>query len=374
MSEDNIHNPPPESSLDPSSSDLGPSSSSAHDDPPPSSNGGGGGNGGTGEELKLYIGNIDYSTDDQRLRDAFSKFGSITDCFCPVDRASNRPRGFGFVTFANRDDAMKAIAEMDNTELDGRMIRVSESRPKDGSRSGGAGGGGGFSSGEFNASGAAEVKLFVGNLAFETELETIRELFEKEGEVKDCYMPKDRATDQPRGFAFVTMPAEEAKAAMKKLQGYELDSRTLRIEESMPKRTDVMRGGGGGGRFGGGGFGERDTYPPRGGGGYDAYGGGFGGGGGGGYGRDRYDDRGGYGRDRGSSGGYDRDSYSRRDRYEDRHEDRDSYRGRDRYDDDRGDRSSRDDRGSRYDDRDRKGSYSRDREDRYRSDRDRERY
>ena len=367
MSEDNINNPPPESSLNPSS-DLGPSSN-GHDEPPPSSTTGGGADGGgTGEELKLYIGNIDYSTDDQRLRDAFSKFGSITDCFCPVDRASNRPRGFGFVTFANRDDAMKAIAEMDNTELDGRMIRVSESRPKDGSRSS-AGGGGSSSGGAFNATGAPEVKLFVGNLAFETDLETIRELFEKEGEVKDCYMPKDRATDQPRGFAFVTMAAEEAKDAMKKLQGYELDSRTLRIEESMPKRADVARGGGGGfgggGRFGGGGFGERDRYPPRGGGGgYDAHGGGMGGGG---YGRDR----GGYGRDRGSSsGGYDRDS-SRKDRYDDRNEDRDSYRGRDRYDDDRGDRSSRDDRGSRYDDRDRKGSYSRDREDRYRSDRDR---
>lgn len=306
------------------------------------------------EQLKLYIGNIDYSTDAENLRDKFGKFGKITDCFCPVDRLSNRPRGFGFVTFAKRDDAMKAIAEMDNTELDGRMIRVSESRPKE---IGGRGGGGGaFSSGDFNSSGAVEVKLFVGNLAFETELDTIKELFQKEGDVKDCYMPKDRATDQPRGFAFVTMPSEDAKAAMKNLQGHELEGRALRIEESMPRRTD-MRGGGGGRGFGGG-FGERDTYPPRG--GFDPYGARG----------DRYDDRGGYGgRDRGGYG--DRDSYRGRDRYDDR----DSYRGRDRYDDDRGDRSSRDDRGSKYDDRgDRRGSYSRDREDRYRSDRDRDRY
>jgi nucleolin len=318
----------------------------------------------SGEEcLKLYIGNIDYATDAESLRENFSKFGTITDCFCPVDRNSNRPRGFGFVTFANREDAMKAIAEMDNTDLGGRMIRVSESRPKE---IGGRGaGGGGFPVGEFNSSGSPEVKLFVGNLAFETDLETIKELFQKEGDVKDCYMPKDRATDQPRGFAFITMPSEDAKAAMKKLQGHELDNRALRIEESMPRRGDASRGGGGG--RGGGGFGERDTYPPRGGGGYDPYGGG---------GRDRNDDRGGYGRDRGGGGGGygDRDSYSSG---RDRNYDRDSYRGRDRYDDDRGDRSSRDDRGSRYDDRggDRKTSYSRDREDRYRSgDRDRDRY
>jgi nucleolin len=331
---------------------------------PPSSDSGPTSNGqDAGEVLKLYIGNIDYSTDDQRLRDAFSKFGTITDCFCPVDRVSNRPRGFGFVTFENRDDAMKAISEMDNTDLDGRMIRVSESRPKE---IGGRGGGVGFPSADFNSSGAIEVKLFVGNLSFDTDLETIRELFQKEGKVNDCYMPKDRATDQPRGFAFVTMPSEDAQNAMKNLQGHEIDNRALRIEESMPRRTDVMRGGGGG--RGGGGFGRDDTYPPRGGGGYDSYSGGGGGGrGGGDYSRDRHDDRGG-GRDR---GGYDRDSgYSRgRDRYDDR----DSNRGRDRYDDDR-DRSSRDDRGSRYDDRgDRK--YSREREDRYRSrDRDGDKY
>eukprot|EP00551_Chaetoceros_affinis_P008296 CAMPEP_0203668038 /NCGR_PEP_ID=MMETSP0090-20130426/4747_1 /ASSEMBLY_ACC=CAM_ASM_001088 /TAXON_ID=426623 /ORGANISM="Chaetoceros affinis, Strain CCMP159" /LENGTH=362 /DNA_ID=CAMNT_0050532361 /DNA_START=72 /DNA_END=1160 /DNA_ORIENTATION=- len=358
MSDENNNSSAPADDAPPSTSENPPpSNGNGHDSAPASSTD----NGAPDTELKLYIGNIDYSTDEARLRETFSKYGNIIDCFCPVDRSTNRPRGFGFVTFASAADANAAIAEMDNTELDGRSIRVSESRPKEvGGR--GGGGGGGFSSTEFNSSGATEVKLFVGNLAFETEVDTIRDLFEKEGEVIDCYMPKDRNTDQPRGFAFVTMPAEDAKGAMKKFQGHEVDGRTLRIEESMPRR-ETSRGGGGGGRGfgGGGGFGERDTYPPpRGGGGYDSYAGG----------RDRYDDRGGgYGRDRYG----DRDSYSRgRDRYEDR----DSYsRGRDRYDDDRGDRSSRDERGSRYEDRgDRKGSYSRDREDRYRSgDRDRER-
>jgi len=75
-------------------------------------------------------------------------------------------------------------------------------------------------------------------------VETIRSLFEKEGEVADCYMPEDCVTDQPRGFAFVTMPAEDAKGAMKKLQRQDVDGRTLRIEESMPRR-DTSRGGGG---------------------------------------------------------------------------------------------------------------------------------
>mmetsp|Transcript_19438 Transcript_19438/g.23941 ORF Transcript_19438/g.23941 Transcript_19438/m.23941 type:complete len:392 (-) Transcript_19438:1796-2971(-) len=333
-----------------------------------------------GDELKLYIGNIDYSTDDKRLRDTFSKYGDITDAFCPMDRANNRPRGFGFVTFARSDDAMKAISEMDNTELDGRTIRVSESRPKEVGGRGSAGGGfsANNSSGEFNSSGAVEVKLFVGNLSFDTEVSTIRELFEKYGEVKDCYMPKSRDNHEKRGFAFVTMPAMDAKECMSKLQGEEVDGRPLRIEESMPRRSDS--GGGRGGRGGGGppmgghGYGGMDRYPYRGGGpvGYPPaapYAGGMG----------RYEDRGAYGygnpppsssnmpvgRDR-----YDDRDYSRgKDRYDDRDRDYSSSRGRDRYDDDRKDYSSSRDERSRYDD---KGD-RRDR-DRYRSsDRDRDR-
>jgi nucleolin len=209
-------------------------------------------------------------TDETRLRDEFGQFGAVTDVFLPMERGTQRPRGFGFVTLATRDAAEKAISKMDQAQLDGRTIRVNESRPKGeravGAPSGASGGG----RGGFNAAGAAEVKLYVGNVAFDTDEESIRKLFEQYGKVTDCFMPTDRETGKVRGFAFVTMPGKDAEEACNKLNGYEVDGRAMRVNEAQPKGGEGG-GGGGGGRGGGGGG--------RGGGGYDGGGGGYGGGG-----------------------------------------------------------------------------------------------
>lgn len=229
----------------------------------------------------------------------------------PTERGTSRPRGFGFVTLATREAAEKAISKMDQAQLDGRQIRVNESRPK-GERRPGMGPGG---SGSFNSAGKEEVKLYVGNLSFDAQEEDIKRMFEEFGSVTDCFMPTDRDTGKVRGFCFVTMPAAEAEAACNKLNGQEVDGRALRVNEAQP------RGGGGGGR-GGGGYGDRGGY---GGGGYGGRGGYGGGGYGGGYGGDRggyggrsYDDRGYDGGGYGDRGGYDRGGYDRGDRGGDR--------------------------------------------------------
>ena len=126
-----------------------------------------------------------------------------------------------------------------------------------------------------------QVKLYVGNLSFETTEDSVRQLFEQWGTVTDCFLPTDRDTGKMRGFCFVTMPASVAEEACNKANGYELDGRPLRVNEAQPKGSS---GGGGGDRGGhGGGYGGP---PSRGGGG--GYGGGYdngyGGGGSGGYG------------------------------------------------------------------------------------------
>ncbi|GEP41255.1 RNA recognition motif domain-containing protein [Brevifollis gellanilyticus] len=127
-------------------------------------------------------------------------------------------------------------------------------------------------------------KMYVGNLPFSAMESDIRELFSQYGTVTDVFLPIDRVTGRPRGFAFVTMDTPTAmEEAIKGLNEKDFMGRPLAINEARPKEDrPAYSGGGGGGGGGRGGYGGGG-----GGGGRGGYGGGGGGGGGGG--------RGGYG-------------------------------------------------------------------------------
>jgi len=128
------------------------------------------------------------------------------------------------------------------------------------------------------------MKMYVGNLPFQTSSEELTELFSSYGQVTDIHLPMDRDSGRPRGFAFVTMSSkDEMVAAIKGLDGQEFSGRPLRINEAQPREE---RGGGGGGygggeRRGGGGYGGGERRGGGGGrGGNDRRGGGGGGRGG----------------------------------------------------------------------------------------------
>jgi len=125
--------------------------------------------------------------------------------------------------------------------------------------------------------------IYVGNLSFQTDEETLRQAFAAFGQVDNVNIVRDRDSGQPRGFAFVEMANDsEAETAMQQLNGSNLDGRNLTVNEARPK-TDRGGGGGGGGRgFGGGGGGGRGGYGGGGGGGRGGGGGGGRGGRGGG--------------------------------------------------------------------------------------------
>ena len=121
------------------------------------------------------------------------------------------------------------------------------------------------------------MKLYVGNLSFQTSSEDLQQLFAQAGTVESASVVEDRDTGRSRGFGFVEMSSkEEGEAAIAQFNGKEVNGRALNVNEAKPREN---RGGGGGGRggFGGnrGGFGGN-----RGGGGRS--GGGYGGGSGGG--------------------------------------------------------------------------------------------
>jgi len=129
-------------------------------------------------------------------------------------------------------------------------------------------------------------KIYVGNLPWRATDAQLSQLFGSHGEVIDAKIVTDRETGRSRGFGFVTMASDEAaQAAIRTLNGYSLEGRSLVVNEAREQSGGGFgggRGGGGygGGRGGGGGYGGGNR-----GGGYG--GGGGGSGGGGGYGGDR---------------------------------------------------------------------------------------
>jgi RNA recognition motif-containing protein len=122
-------------------------------------------------------------------------------------------------------------------------------------------------------------KLYVGNLSYSTNDESLRSAFASFGTVESAKVIMDRETGRSKGFGFIEMSSdEEAAAAVTGLDGQEIDGRALRVSEARPQEG----GGGGGGRGGGGGgrgFGGGGGGGGRGGGGGGGYGGGGGGGG-----------------------------------------------------------------------------------------------
>ena len=78
---------------------------------------------------KIYVGNLPYSVDSEKLKTLFSKFGEVEEANVITDKYPHRSKGFGFVTFENEEDAQKAVSEMNEKEVDGRTIKVNEARP-----------------------------------------------------------------------------------------------------------------------------------------------------------------------------------------------------------------------------------------------------
>ena len=86
------------------------------------------------------------------------------------------------------------------------------------------------------------MKIYVGNLTAKATEEQVKDLFSKHGAVEDVYFVNDKATGEPRGFGFVFMPdPNHAQAAIQALNGYELDGKTLSVNEPKDKKK-VDRG------------------------------------------------------------------------------------------------------------------------------------
>ncbi len=103
--------------------------------------------------MKVYVGNLPFGVVSDKLKEMFASYGEIEEATVISDKFSGRSKGFGFVTFKDDEAAKKAIAEMNDKELEGRNLKVNEARPMEDRpprREGNGGGrGGGFNQRRF---------------------------------------------------------------------------------------------------------------------------------------------------------------------------------------------------------------------------------
>jgi RNA recognition motif-containing protein len=81
--------------------------------------------------MKVYVGNLPFSVDSEKLKELFASYGEIEEATVISDKFSQRSKGFGFVTFKDEESAKKAIAEMNDKDVEGRKLKVNEAKPFD---------------------------------------------------------------------------------------------------------------------------------------------------------------------------------------------------------------------------------------------------
>ncbi len=81
--------------------------------------------------MKMYVGNLPFSSSEQDLQSLFGEYGTVTDVHVPTDRDSGRPRGFAFVTMDSKEAMNAAIEALDGKDYQGRALRINEARARE---------------------------------------------------------------------------------------------------------------------------------------------------------------------------------------------------------------------------------------------------
>ncbi|CAM6036590.1 unnamed protein product [Sphagnum compactum] len=196
---------------------------------------------GAPEGPKLYVGNLPWTCDSQQLAEIFQDVGNVELVEVIYDRETSRSRGFGFVTMASQEEATVAKEKLDGYSLGGRALTVSFPQ----ANRGGARvpserpfrdrpfGGGGYDS---------ENKLFIGNLSWGVDDESLRAKFSDYGKVLDAKVIYDRESGRSRGFGFVTYSnADEVNDAIQNLDGADYDGRQIRVNLAGDKPASRTR-------------------------------------------------------------------------------------------------------------------------------------
>eukprot|EP00878_Enallax_costatus_P017996 GHUV01018922.1.p1 GENE.GHUV01018922.1~~GHUV01018922.1.p1 ORF type:complete len:230 (+),score=48.72 GHUV01018922.1:339-1028(+) len=165
---------------------------------------------------KLFLGGLSWTTTEDTIREHFHKYGEIQEVIVMRDRITNKPRGFGFITFKDQEAADAACS--DTHTLDGRTIDAKPSLPH----------------GQHTS--LKSKKIFVGGLPPETTEEVFKQHFERFGKVTEAQIMVDHTSGRSRGFGFVAFEDEasvQAVFAAGSIQ--EISGKRVEVKTATPK-------------------------------------------------------------------------------------------------------------------------------------------
>ncbi|HLV21670.1 MAG TPA: RNA-binding protein [Polyangiaceae bacterium] len=182
---------------------------------------------------KLFVAGLPDSINEEVLRQLFEATGgTVVNVSLPKDRATGRPRGFGFVTLASPEQAQSARGELDGSLQAGRPISVRPFQAEPPRRSEGR-----SDAGPSPSSSSEDRTVYVGNLPYDISQDEVQALFADNGAgpVARVHLPVGQ-DGRPRGFGFVTLStAEAASAAVTALRNVEVRGRRLMINIANPR-------------------------------------------------------------------------------------------------------------------------------------------
>lgn len=166
---------------------------------------------------RIYVGNLSSNTTDRDLASLFERVGPVKSARIMMDRETGRPKGFGFVEMGS-EDADQAITQFNQTPLNGNLLSITEARARPQSPAEG---------------GTPPGRLFVGNLPYDTTIAELKEFFSPSGQVSQVFLPLDRDSGKPRGFAFVEFPSlAQAQDAVRRFHNQPFKGRPLAVTEA----------------------------------------------------------------------------------------------------------------------------------------------
>lgn len=173
------------------------------------------------EDAKLFVGNLPYDMDSEKLAHLFEGAGMVEVAEVIYNRETEQSRGFGFITMSTVEEAEKAVEKYDQYDYNGRLLTVNKAAPRGSPPQRSP-----RSPQEFETS----LRLYVGNLPWQVDDSRLEQLFSEHGKVTSAKVIYDRDTGRSRGFGFVTLASKtELDDAIAALDGQTLDGRAIRV-------------------------------------------------------------------------------------------------------------------------------------------------